>query len=331
MRNLKQAGYATLTRYLVATSDGDHSVVADRYLAVRPSLLGPWRLLDRVAYVQSLPLDPLAGDSTELPAVDIVIPCGPADAELLPLVIAGAAEGISNPIARISVIGGTRVREVIAGLKSRSQVDFINETNVLEPATAKAVTGYPDSGRRAWVLQQALKWTASLRSPAPGVVVLDADTVLIRSRTWLNNEQQVVLPVHEMHKPYERHFEAVFGARTSGRAEVSHVAHHALFQPSIVRQIFLEVAESVDEGIAKWIRGVVPSDGASPLSEYHTYAAWLEDRRPGVAVRARWANVPCPRADIAAVVRGLEGADAISALRDRYPGAASVSSHSYLR
>ena len=185
-------------------------------------------------------------------------------------------------------------------------------------------------------MQQVLKLSGAATCPHAGVLVVDADTILLAPRVWLVGRRQLLPVVHEYHLPYVRHTEQCLGR--AGRSDrVTYVAHHQLMQPRVVRRMLTDirlrqggtrVAAGADVGLdtalAAW---VATADHAeqSALSEYHTYGAFLRNSEPSHAVVARWANAAVSRTELSPA-----GADSVAALRARFPDALSVSLHAYL-
>lgn len=279
----------------------------------------PLPLPVRAALDEAMPPDPL-GTPSGLPAVEIVIPCAEKDADLLVSVIAAAAANCRNPVSRVTVlIPDDSPAPDLHGQDLDVPVQIDRDSEVLSGIDVSAALSDVPQDRRGWILQQLVKLAAAGKSDAPGVLVVDADTLLLRPRTWLaQGGRQILCLSQELHKPYRDHFAAVWGSAYAQKA--SFVTHHQLMQPAIVREMFGDDLS----GLATWIEALDPRE-PSAASEYHDYGTYLINRHPDRVVLARWGNVSARRS------RPNESdVMAVALLQEKYPDALSVSMHSYL-
>jgi hypothetical protein len=248
----------------------------------------------RISEAVALPLDPLSATSEQLPTIDALIPCGPRDVELLPRVVDGIRVGSSNPIGRVSVIAPTSsVAEV--GRRLDLSVNVIDEHDILPTSLSQSIAERFPS-RASWVLQQVLKVAAVVNSDALGVLVVDADTILIHPRTWLTREGvQVLTPTIEWHEPYYSFLTKLPNGHLASPSH-SFVPHHMVMQPKIMGAI-LESMTFNNVGALVESLGT-ESDFSSPSMfciEYELYAQGLLHLRPELVSLAKWSNVSMPR------------------------------------
>lgn len=269
----------------------------------------------RLTRTLSLEVDPLSDATQQPPHIEVVIPCGPGDVEVLPRVIESAPNGSTNPLRVIHVVAPT---DTIGALKRTvgAETNLIDENDLLG-ASLVATIGARFPTRRNWVLQQAVKVGAVITSEANGVLILDADTLLLRPRTWLTNDgRQVLTPTIEWHQPYYDFLSRLSGNRWAS-PEYSFVPHHMLMQPKLMTN-FLESLQI--EGL----QGLVDALGDESqyqtdsmfCIEYELYAQGLRSLSPNSAVLAKWSNRNVPRE------RGVS--------MDRRVPYMSVSQHHYL-
>lgn len=271
----------------------------------------------------ALPIDPLAGGSG--PAVDVLIPCHGRDLALLPLVLAGARLGVGPALGRITVVvpDADVDAATVAVDDPASDVEVRGESAVLPAGLIAAVRSAVPARRHGWVLQQLVKLHGAAGPDRDATLLLDADTVLLTRRTWVDAQgRQLLTPVHEWHPPYARHHARFWSDRTP-RLGLSFVAHHQLVRRDVLAAMF---GTPTAAGLAAWLHA---ADWAvdCPVSEYHDYGTWLSTRDPDRAVMAAFRNVRSPRADVPDDV--LLGGD-VGPLIERFPGALSVSLHAYL-
>lgn len=179
----------------------------------------------------SLPDDPLSRENN-LPLIDIVIPCVEKDLSLLPLVIEGAKTATRNPINSIRICVPSELKEVV-------EVQFPDalvmcEDDIVEIQLRQLVRRIVPVERQGWALQQLIKYRAVTQSTTNASLILDADTVLLKPRSWLAQDGRQVLSIsHEFHHPYSHHASRYFGTKAS-RIPLSFVTHHQLMQKDVV-------------------------------------------------------------------------------------------------
>lgn len=272
--------------------------------------------------------DPLRS-ATPPPRIDALVPCAEKDLPTLPLVIASIHSASVNPVDRVVVVVR---RDLLQRARAAmdAECDLVAEEDLLDEATRNLVDSIVPADRRGWVVQQLAKFEVVASSPREGVLVVDADTVMLRPRTWLTDSRQLLVPVHEFHSPYEQHFQRFFG-RTERAATVSWVAHHQLMRPPTVRAMFGLAKNERSRRLGEWVAAADFSQ-PSALSEYHTYGRWLETRAPDGYALGRWGNKAVPRTSVedlgALPVAGAS--DGVRRLRREFPTSVSISMHAYL-
>jgi hypothetical protein len=222
----------------------------------------PYALRQIISLAQ--PSDPLRG--TILPTIDIVIPCHIKDFENLPLVIQGAKAGVINPIGEIKLI----TPEYLAMELQIRFPDCLVSTDesVLGADLVKAINEFVPKEGRGWVIQQVIKFRMAIMSEQVATLILDADTVLLSPKIWLNSEgTQILCIANEYHLPYKNHIHKVFGGQTH---LLSFVTHHQLMQRDSVREIFGQNGE----GLIDWVKAADFNE-SFPISEYETYVSIL--------------------------------------------------------
>ena len=333
MRCYRRIRSRVLQRTLVSIAKSESRVlgtIARSHVAVRQrSGSARATIVDRVILEYGNLGDPLNGSLSFPPVIDVVIPVGQNDVSLLPLVLAGIREAVRNPIRQITVLGRcsptmTRI------LAEDGGVLFVDEESILSPAINEFLDSLQEQFHtKNWFYQQALKWKAVLMSSANAVLVVDADTILLRERIFFDGEQQLLMSVHEFNQPYEDHFISILGSKSEPALACSFVAHHQLMIPQRVREMFQEIDQQEDTALLSWFRAGADT-GQSSVSEYHTYGRWLIDRYPEQVCLARWGNLPLPRSKLGFSEGRSVPADTLRQLQDRFGGAYSLSAHGYL-
>jgi len=292
-----------------------------------------WRSAERQAARQPLSMrrrflvealqkeDPLAGGSEVLPPIDLVFVAHPRDADLLDVATKYALASSRNPIARTVIIVPDNF--VQSGALRYPTASVIPESTVVTPLITENIHRRFGRPRSGWLLQQVLKFRAVLSSSSAACLVVDADTLLFRRRTWLTEPGvQLLAPSLEYWEPYATHM-----ARTwpgfDARTPLSWVTHHQLMQKDIVTEMFGAGGEGLDTWIA-----LAETQQPSPLSEYHSYGAYLFARHRKRVRLAQWNNLPRPRVAFPSILGADAGRPTTLRLEGRRPH--SVSFHHYL-
>jgi len=266
------------------------------------------------------PKDPLAS-RTNLPPIDILIPCTTKDLDTLGLSIAGAIASTRNPVHEVRLLAP---ESVLPEIRSRfPDVALSSDEELLDDSLLSYVSEAVPAERRGWVIQQLVKMAATMASGRDACLVVDADTVLLQPRTWLADKGVQLLSLsHEFHTPYVLHAERMWGSEHTASL-VSFVTHHQLMQKSILVEMF----GNGTGGLHKWL-SLADWKEPSALAEYHCYGAWISNQHPGRARWAQWRN-EAMRRDLLATDAANEE-EQIANLRQSNPGAYSVSLHAYL-
>lgn len=279
------------------------------------------------------PIDPLRR-SQNLPAIELVIPFVEKDLKALPLVLANAAKNIRNPLDCITLITprnaeGTGPRfsapESAAVLKKilKEQPDtqLVYDQDLLGPELLSKLDERFGSGDRnaGWVMQQLIKLSAALRSSSPGALILDADTVLLAKKTWLDrNKKQLLQIALEYHSDFMRHVKSFFGVPK--RYRLSFITHHQLMQPEVVRKMFPLGQASLIE----WWESSTDPIGRD-LGDYEAYGSFLAHHFPQRVAYGSFANLFSPQLE--QFLKDIEGSGASPS--ELIPHYCSVSFHSW--
>lgn len=277
----------------------------------------------RFALQSMLPADPLSceGPARVLPTIDVLVPAHPKDLRVLPYAIGAVRRGVSNPIRRIvCVVPDDAVQVMRASLPADCEVE--PEGALLGDLLPWIRENVP-SMWRGWVIQQCIKLLWVLRNDRP-TLVLDADTILLSKRVWIDEAGLQLLCVSaERHAEYVRHAGSVWKLEARSQA-VSYVTHHQLVQPAVLAQMYPEERVS----LKRWISAADFSQHAA-LSEYHSYGAWLRTNLPDLTCLGRFGNRGRPGEELDELAADHTIEETLEALHERYPRLLSVSFHSW--
>jgi hypothetical protein len=267
--------------------------------------------------------DDLRFNEKDLPTIEVLIVAAGKDIELLPAVIRAAIANTLNPISRITLIipvsDQEQCKRVIQPAGVSSEVRIILEDDLLDEIARDKIKAR-FNGRYGWVLQQILSVEYILKSESSGVLLLDADTVIIQKVAWLdsnNNQKLMVGPAY--HKPYHQFLNKI--VKTDLVPKTNHVTHHMLIQPEFLREIFEEFS-LIDTGnlVDQIVKYADEKEESAISVDYELYAqAMLKLHADKVELR-KFANISVARSKVT---------DSLT-LQTAYNNYNSVSMHSYL-
>lgn len=313
-RNARRPGAMLRT---LARADGGPPGRLARHLPSDRAL----RLAHTVA--RGLPVDPLAAVGAPDP-IDVLVPCHPKDLPTARVAVASVLRHLAGVVRELMVVvpDETDPPEWLR----RGHVHLRRDSDLLDGAF-----GVGGRDRRALTdgfrHQMAVKWAGPLVSMHP-TLVLDADTVLLRPRTWLVAGVQV-LDCRAKHQPaFDRHSSRYLG--TSYGRMPSFVTHHQLLQPDLLSEVLDAEGGRIAPGsLARWLEA-----GADDRpSEYQVYGAAAVSRHRDRVRPARWANTTFKTEHVGTGVLppdrlSDEGADTyLSELEELLPTSASATFH----
>lgn len=256
-------------------------------------------------------------DSISNLRLDVVIPAADKDSEVLPLTVSGIRRNLAHPLGKIVVVAalGSRVGEVAAKL----DCEVIDEDAILP--LRKADLHYQVEGvdRSGWLFQQLIKLSADTLSTEDHVLLLDADTVMIRPQTLTRQGDVVALYSHGYHLPYFSVCAELLP--TTKQSRLSFIAHHMI----VSRRSLADLKAGVElRRQVPWWQAVIDAsdftEGSCFASDelYGNYELSLNN----AMLRRWWANLPLSRNSMST----------LDELNRRYGSTyRTVSFHSYIR
>jgi len=226
-------------------------------------------------------------------SIDVLIVAAEKDFHKLQLVISHAQENLNvkSPNAMYIVVPHLAMgHKVLSVLSKYDYIKIVCEDSIVQKTVQDQIRSYYNS-RYGWVLQQLLKIEFVKRSNAKGVLVLDADTILLKPRNWLDSaSQQVLTPTWEYHLPYYEFLWDI--GLTKRNIDFSFVPHHMLIQPKKLEQCLSYFGLSNLTQLLDLILKKEYVDQASPFSiDYEMYAQFMISFHPSEIILEKWANL----------------------------------------
>lgn len=252
---------------------------------------------------------------SELP-IDVLIPVAGVDWDVLRVTIDGVRRNLAHPVGTIWIV--TSLGSKAAAVADELGCEVVDEQAVL-PIRREDIdyrAGAVD--RSGWLFQQLLKLSADTISSADHVLVIDADTVMIRPQSFTSGDKVVLFHSGEYHPPYFEAYRAVTGLAPATR--LSCTTHHMVLRRESLQGLksLMALHRSVP-----WWQAVLDTciyDSASGFAEYEVYGNYELTFGGGLA-RRWWRNAIAPRTELTD----------LDALSRRYgDGLRTVSFHYYL-
>lgn len=178
----------------------------------------------------------LMENEARVPPIELLIVSAEKDFWLLKDVSNAAIRQSINPIASLNLVIPAASRARLPNLEElRVDVNVIDEESLLNEDLfddLKRTMG----ARNGWLLQQYLTIKFVEESQAHGVLTLDADTFLLQKTLWLDANARQLLHVSSEFVPNYYRFLHSLGV-SEEVPEETHVTHHMLMQPLMLRAI----------------------------------------------------------------------------------------------
>jgi hypothetical protein len=174
-----------------------------------------------------------------LPQIEILSVAAGKDLEFLGFALKNAIKHSKNEVVKISVICPKNdlklCQELMSSENFKCEVVLVDEEKQIdESIRIQLKQRFKD--RYGWVLQQLLAVNFVLNSNAKGILLLNADTVMLREVQWLDFESnQILMASVEYHEPYYVFLHKTL--RFAPDPRYTFITHHMLFQPPIYRSI----------------------------------------------------------------------------------------------
>lgn len=268
---------------------------------------------------------PFISDSP--PQIEALIVCAAKDLEYLPWCAQEIVRMSINPISRIVVITQDdcvdQATSAMSGMNL--EISIFSEKSFFAPHVFESLEKQ-FGPRYGWILQQLLTVEYVLTSRARGVLTVDADTILTARTQWLDEYGSQILHVSsEFVEDYYKFLNYLSACDTE--PEFTHVTHHMLMQPDIMRKIFIDLDLRSSSHLLEKVLAFAESEGQTNFClEFELYAQSLRRSWPDLAVLQKFGNRTVHVRD---VIEAKQIAHQVAQRRQKIFN--SVSFHSYAR
>lgn len=258
-------------------------------------------------------------------SLDLIFVCTSKDFEILPISIRFALKATKNyNVKKVIVITPQSDTEVATKVLSSfgEKIFVVNEDNLISYEQRERLR-IKFKNRYGWALQQILKVESVLKSNSDGVLIVDSDTLLIRSRNWLDQDRsQILMPSWEYNISYYSYLDKL--GISLKAPKYTFVTHHMLMQPWVLKEAFSAIGWSNVDSLIKSLLSENFLSSESPFCvEYEFYGQYLWNNHREKIRLEKWANISVSRSTL------KEFGNTTRLLND-FSQYASISLHSYL-
>jgi hypothetical protein len=226
--------------------------------------------------------------------LDVIIPCGKQDVDMLPLCVEGIKANVKD-VRRIIVVSEDDYMGTVEWFDEKlypfNKFDIAFEIFLDEE---KATQYLKTKGNRiGWIYQQLLKLYAPMIIPdiSSNVLIVDADTVFLNPVAFMNEKGEGLYALgREYHVPYFVHMNKVIPGLKRVYPQYSGIVHHMLFQRSVLEDLFLTIHDIHHEEPWKVLCHCIQQPEFD-MSEYEIYFNFLFQKTTQAQFRPlKWAN-----------------------------------------
>lgn len=226
-------------------------------------------------------------------AIDVVIACIDKDLPVLKFCIQAARVFIEDGIDNIYIVAPHSPG--IAAVAQAENCQFVHEDDVLDGVKRKdvhcVVNGLDRSG---WIFKQILVLAADKLAKNDNILILDADTILIRPHRFLQYGKTTFFASDELHPPYFDAYRKLL--RMPWRFGLSFVSHYMMFERTRLEELRAAISR---EQKCLWYEAIIAlshdTQEISFFSEYETYGNYCLFRYPDDILIQYWNNLSMPR------------------------------------
>ena len=279
----------------------------------------------RFLFANQIPNSDNLLNSEHPPDIVIAVVVASKDFHLLKSCIEFAVKNSINPVEKVFLITPNDEKEKC--------LEFTKNLNILVPIIIKSEDFLiPEADRNklrlffgdkyGWILQQLLKISFAKEQDSSGVLIVDADTVILKPTLWLDqNLKQLLLVSNEFHSPYYIFLKKI--GLIKRKPKYTFITHHMLFQKKFLNNILNLVCGGSISKLIDLIISLADNENPSPVCvEYELYGQGMFNFFSESIILSRFCNIP---------IKYEPGKAIDHSLNTDYTGKyKSISLHSYL-
>lgn len=210
-------------------------------------------LIPRHIFSRLFPFDPLGKMAPT--SISVAILTSKKDLEILPYSIAGLIHAAANPIFGLQIVCPENVRYEVQkvlsklGFPHKFKISILTDEEILRKVGLEKFDFVSSVAK-----MELLKLLIGYQSENP-TLILDGDTLLLRTRNWISGNSQITPVAQEYFLGHKRFSERIL--MVQNRFGLGYVTHHAIFVSEQVQKIINaaggveELATEINDGIRK--------------------------------------------------------------------------------
>lgn len=233
----------------------------------------------------------------KIPNLELLIVCRIQDSSLLRDCINYAVENSSNQVTAVTIIVPNNEVDFFRQLVANSEfkiVIFVEDEDRFIPIQIRNLVLQNRPDKFGWILQQVLVCNFLLTTRARNVLVVDADTLILRKQIWVDkDERQLLMPSLEFHEPYYSFLRSQ--SNFFGSLNKSFISHHMLFQTHFFREMFSLWNGRIEEALQAAFAASSKLESSPFDLKYEPYAQFMVHKHFENVQLAKWGNIGLKR------------------------------------
>lgn len=234
-------------------------------------------------------------DSKNPPKIIVAIVVASKDFHLIKSCIEFAIKNSLNPVSKVSIVTPHKDREncleIVKVLEISTPIEVISEEVLIsEEDRSKIRTFF--GNKYGWIIQQLLKISFVKEQNSSGVLIVDADTLVLEPTLWLDRHfKQLLLVSNEFHKPYYQFLIKI--GLIPKNPQYTFVTHHMVLQPMYLESILNKICGGSISKLIDLIISLADRKNSSPVCvEYELYGQGMFEFFSESIVLSRFCNLP---------------------------------------
>jgi hypothetical protein len=225
--------------------------------------------------------------------VDVFIPFHQKDDRILGHCVRSLSKFLRPKVNSITIISNDGTIDVDSLTKCLPNLHLIDESSVVNGLTKDHLGKIEQNGedRTGWYFQQLLKYGASGLSSTDNYVVVDADTIFIKTTSLIIENKYLLRRSTQFHRPYFETYSKLFGYFPD--KQPSFISNYMILSKQIISELLSKLEERFNQ---KWYDAILASLGDDPssFSEFETYGYYLSKYHPSIYASVKRKNLEIP-------------------------------------
>jgi hypothetical protein len=218
--------------------------------------------------------------------IDVAFVVHEKDFKTLEIAISSVKLYLEQPVTTIYVI--SKITPKVQEICHRLDVQLISEDDIFSEAYSFSLESSGGVDRSGWLKQQLIKLSLDSLGGEENILVLDADTILLRPQSVTSNRKNVMQFSQEFHPTYYQTYMRLLGRETS--CKISCITHKMVFNKVRLKELKSEIENRHNLTWHKAVYLCSDLTDNSCFSEYELYGHWMLEKYPEELIVNFWSN-----------------------------------------